>query len=142
MKLIESDEEKYDIPEMNYVNEVNLPSSRFERVMKDISQFGEYVEIAWKKDGITFSVTGDFGTGSIKLAPTSTLVTKEVAVTVECQEPIARKFACRYLNMFTKASCLSPQVILSIGPTTPLCVEYKNEDIGHIRYLLAPKMVD
>ena len=127
---------------MNCVNEINLPSNRFQRVIKEISQFGEYVEIAWKKDGITFSVTGDFGTGSIKLAPTSTLVKKEDAVTIECQEPITRKFACRHLNMFTKASCLSSQVTLSIGTQTPLCVEYKNEDIGHIRYMLAPKTVD
>ena len=44
--------------------------------------------------------------------------------------------------MFTKASCLSPQVSLSMSPDDPLVVEYNIGDIGHIRYYLAPKIED
>ena len=51
-------------------------------------------------------------------------------------------FACRYLNLFTKASCLAPTVSLSMSADVPLVVEYKIGDIGHIRYYLAPKIED
>merc|ERR1712133_341229 len=100
------------------------------------------VVIACKKEGVTFSAAGDIGTGNIKLAQTATSDKEEEAVTIEIQEPVTLTFACRYLNMFTKASCLSPQVTLSMSPEVPLVVEYKIGDIGHIRYYLAPKIED
>ena len=128
---MEDSEEPKDIPEINYVNKINLPSSTFQRVIRDMSRFGEFVEISCKKDGLTFSVTGGYAVANIKL------VKIEDAVTFECQVPIARTFAFRYLNIFTKASSLSSQVTLSIDPEGPLCVEYKNEDVGNIRYMLA-----
>merc|ERR1719328_989046 len=67
---------------------------------------------------------------------------EEEAVTIDMQEPVSLTFACRYLNMFTKASCLAPQVTLSMSPEVPLVVEFKIGDIGHIRYYLAPKIED
>ena len=57
---------------------------------------------------------GDIGTGNIKLAQTANADKEEEAVTIDIQEPVTLTFACRYLNMFTKASCLAPQVMLSI----------------------------
>ena len=80
--------------------------------------------------------------GNIKLAQTANVDKEEEAVTIDMQEPVTLTFACRYLNMFTKASCLAPQVTLSMSPEVPLVVEYKIGDIGHIRYYLAPKIED
>ena len=48
----------------------------------------------------------------------------------------------RYLNFFTKATPLSSQVILSLSPEVPLVVEYDIEEIGHVKYFLAPKIED
>ena len=63
-------------------------------------------------------------------------------LTFTSQEPVTLTFACRYLNLFTKASCLAPTVSLSMSPDVPLVVEYQIGDIGHIRYYLAPKIED
>merc|ERR1711879_1131092 len=68
---------------------------------------------------------GDIGTGNIKLAQTANVDKEEEAVTIDMQEPVTLTFACRYLNMFTKASVLAPQVTLSMSPEVPLVVEYK-----------------
>jgi proliferating cell nuclear antigen len=46
----------------------------------------------------------------------------------------------RYLNFFTKATSLSNDVTLSLSPDVPLMVEYKMEDVGNIRFYLAPKI--
>ena len=87
-----------------------MPSAEFQRVIKDLSQFGESVVISCTKEGVKFSAAGDIGVGNIKLAQTANVDKEEEAVTIEMQEPVTLTFACRYLNMFTKATCLAPQV--------------------------------
>ena len=110
--------------------------------VRDLSQFGESVVISCTKEGVKFSAAGDIGVGNIKLAQTANVDKEEEAVTIEMQEPVNLTFASRYLGMFTKASCLSGQVSLSMSPDVPLVVEYNIADMGHIRYYLAPKIED
>ena len=106
--------------------------------------------ISCTKEGVKFSAAGDIGTGNIKLAQTANVDKEEEAVIIEMQEPVTLTFACRflsgslrsfimmfclprYLNMFTKASCLASQVSLSMSPDVPLVVEYNIGEIGHVR---------
>merc|ERR1712018_837587 len=136
------DQAHLGIPETDYAAVIKMPAAEFQRVIKDLSQFGESVVISCTKEGVKFSAAGDIGVGNIKLAQTANVDKEEEAVTIDMQEPVTLTFACRYLNMFTKASCLAPQVTLSMSPEVPLVVEYKIGDIGHIRYYLAPKIED
>merc|ERR1712066_623801 len=140
MKLMNLDQEHLGIPETDYAAVIKMPAGEFARVVRDLSQFGESVVISCTKEGVKFSAAGDIGVGNIKLAQTAN-VDKE-AVSIEMQEPVTLTFATRYLNMFTKASCLAPQVSLSMSPDVPLVVEYNIADFGHIRYYLAPKIED
>ena len=110
--------------------------------VRDLSQFGESVVISCTKEGVKFSAAGDIGVGNIKLAQTANVDKEEEAVTIEMQEPVNLTFASRYLQMFTKASCLAGQVSLSMSPDVPLVVEYSIADMGHVRYYLAPKIED
>jgi len=142
MKLMNLDQEHLGIPETDYAAVIKMPAAEFQRVIKDLSQFGESVVISCTKEGVKFSAAGDIGVGNIKLAQTANVDKEEEAVTIDMQEPVTLTFACRYLNMFTKASVLAPQVTLSMSPEVPLVVEYKIGDIGHIRYYLAPKIED
>ena len=110
MKLMNLDQEHLGIPETDYAAIIKLPAGEFQRIIKDLSQFGESVVISCTKEGVKFSAAGDIGVGNIKLAQTANVDKEEEAVTIEMQEPVTLTFACRYLNMFTKASCLAPQV--------------------------------
>ena len=129
--------------------------------MRDLSQFGESVIISCTKEGVKFSAAGDIGVGNIKLAQTANVDKEDEAVSIEMQEPVTLTFATRcvilnyifqsvylvilflrYLNMFTKASCLSSQVSLSMSPDVPLVVEYNIGEIGQVKYYLAPKIED
>lgn len=142
MKLMNLDQEHLGIPETNYSCIIKMPSNEFARICRDLSQFGESVVISCTKEGVKFSTVGDIGTANVKLAQTASADKEEEAVTIEMQEPVTLTFACRYLNYFTKATPLSPQVQLSMSSDVPLVVEYKIGDIGHIRYYLAPKIED
>jgi len=63
-------------------------------------------------------------------------------VQITLYEPVVLTFALRYLNYFCKAASLSPTVTLSMSPDVPLVVEYMMEDVGYLRYYLAPKLND
>jgi len=136
MKLMNLDQEHLGIPETDYSAVIKMPSGEFQRVVRDLSQFGESVVISCTKEGVKFSAAGDIGTGNIKLAQTANVDKEEEAVIIEMQEPVTLTFACRYLNMFTKASCLASQVSLSMSPDVPLVVEYNIGEIGHVRYFI------
>jgi len=85
MKLMNLDQEHLGIPETDYAAVVKLPSSEFQRIIKDLSQFGESVVISCTKEGVKFSAAGDIGTGNIKLAQTANVDKEEEAVTIEMQ---------------------------------------------------------
>ena len=52
------DQEHLGIPETDYAAVVKLPSGEFQRIIKDLSQFGESVVIACSKEGVKFSAAG------------------------------------------------------------------------------------
>ncbi|XP_044743663.1 proliferating cell nuclear antigen [Chrysoperla carnea] len=142
MKLMNLDQEHLGIPDIDYACVIRLPSAEFARICRDLSQFGESVVIGCTKEGVKFSATGDIGNANIKLAQTVSVDKEEEAVIIEMQEPVTLTFACKYLNYFTKATSLSPQVQLSMSADVPLVVEYRIPNIGHVRYYLAPKIED
>ncbi|XP_039255584.1 proliferating cell nuclear antigen [Styela clava] len=143
MKLMDLDCEQLGIPEQDYSCCVTLPSQEFGRICRDLSQIGECVVITCTKDGVQFSAKGDLGAGKIKLKQnTGSDIKEEEQVTVEISEPVQLTFAIKYLNLFAKASPLSPSVCLSMSNNVPLVVEYKVADMGHIKYFLAPKIED
>ena len=53
------DQEHLGIPETDYAAVVKLPSGEFQRIIKDLSQFGESVVIACSKEGVKFSAAGN-----------------------------------------------------------------------------------
>lgn len=116
-----------------------MSSSEFQRICRDMTILGDTVAIEAKKDGVKFSVSGETGNGSITLKQVATADAGET-VSIELQEPCSLTFALRYLNYFTKATSLSERVMLSLAPELPLVVEYEIEQLGYIRYFLAPKI--
>lgn len=141
IKLMDIDSEHLGIPETEYKCVVKMPSAEFSRIVREIGIMGDTVKIAASKDGVKFSVTGDMGAGSIICKQSESIDDKpDESVTIKLEEEVALTFALRYLNFFAKATPLSGQVALKMSPDVPLVVEYRIEEIGHIRFYLAPKI--
>jgi len=81
------------------------------------------VSIGVAKEGVSFSVTGDIGSGST-LIKRSGSSDSEDGVTISNDEEVNLTFAIRYLSLFTKATSLATQVKLSMSPEVPLLVNY------------------
>lgn len=142
LKLMDIDSEHLGIPDTEYEAVVKMPSTEFQRICRDLSSIGDTVVISVTKDGVKFATSGDIGQANVTVRQNTTVDKEEEMVAVELQEPVSLTFALRYLNSFTKATPLSSQVILSMSKDLPVVVEYKIEEMGYVRYYLAPKIED
>lgn len=140
LKLMSVEEEHLAIPETEYKCVVTMSSSEFAKICRDLATIGESVTISATKAGVNFSVTGDIGTAEMLKRQNDTA--DENAVQIDMEEPITQQFALRYLNNFAKSAVLSPKVTLSMSEEVPLQVEFQMEDLGYVRYFLAPKIED
>jgi|Transcript_60200 proliferating cell nuclear antigen len=143
LKLMDIDSEHLGIPDTDYKCSVQMPANEFQRICRDLAVLGDTATISVTKEGVKFSVTGEMGSGNMTIRQQNSVDTKDDdQVNIEMDEPVSLNFALRYLNFFTKATPLSGQVILSLSKDVPLVVEYRIEELGHIRYYLAPKIED
>jgi len=143
LKLMDIDSEHLGIPDTDYKSIIKMPAAEFQRICRDLQILGDTVTIAVNKEGVKFSVTGEMGNGNMTIRQNTSVDTKEEEqVTIEMEEPVTLNFALRYLNFFTKATPLSGCVCLQLSKDVPLVVEYKMEELGHVRFYLAPKIED
>jgi len=141
LKLMQIESEHMEIPEQQYKVVAKLPSAEFQKICRDLKEFGETMQVKAGKDGLTFSVQGDLGAGNVMLKPRESEKPEE-RVALKVDEPVTATFALRYLVNFSKAAPLSGAVELGLGPDAPLLVKYELEttENGHLQFYLAPKI--
>lgn len=150
LKLINIDSDYLGIPDQEYPVEIEMPSTKFQRICKDLVQIGEAVTISCVKESVRFSISGDLGSGSVNLNQIKNADKPDEDVSIKMVEPICLSFALKYLNQFAKATPLSSRVKLSLRSDAPLVVSYsipneeddESEEVGYIKYYLAPKIDD
>merc|ERR1711866_17054 len=141
LKLMQIESEHMEIPEQQYKVVAKLPSAEFQKICRDLKEFGETMQISASKEGIKFSVAGDVGSGNVMLKPREA-EKPEDKVTLTVHEPVIATFALRYLVNFAKAAPLCGSVELGLGPDAPLLVRYDLEkaENGFMQFYLAPKI--
>merc|ERR1711985_48491 len=141
LKLMEIESEHMEIPEQQYKVVARMPSAEFQKICRDLKEFGETMQINASKEGIRFSVQGDLGSGNVMLKPRDAEKPEET-VSLTVHEPVVATFALRYLNNFAKAAPLCGFVELGLGPDSPLSVKFDLDkaDNGHMHFYLAPKI--
>merc|ERR1712084_86737 len=141
LKLMQIESEHMEIPEQHYKVTAKMPSAEFQKICRDLKEFGETMQMKASKEGITFSVAGDIGGGNVLLKPREA-EKPEDKVTLTVHEPVTATFVLRYLVNFAKAAPLSGTVELGLGPDAPLLVKYDLErsENGFMQFYLAPKI--
>ncbi|EPY33581.1 proliferating cell nuclear antigen [Angomonas deanei] len=165
LKLLEIEAESMGIPEMDYRSTVTLSSGEFAKIVRDMNVFGDTVTISITKEGVKFSSSGDVGQGYTFLQAGGVFNVKPevkaeqneddepltrkfkadpaaVGVEVTMDEPITLSFALRFMSIFAKGSTLSDRVTLKFAKDSPCMVEYSIDNVGYLRYYLAPKVDD
>lgn len=142
LKLLDLDTERMGILKMEYSAIIKMPSSEFQRIMRELTILAaDVVMISCSKDGIRFAVNGEVGSGSILCKVTTKPdVPPEKIVAIDLNKPVSLRFALRYLNYFARATCLSPTVMISMAEGCPLAIDYDMGATGWCRFHLAPKI--
>jgi proliferating cell nuclear antigen len=140
LKLMDIDSDHLGIPDTEYKTTIRMPSGEFQRIIRDLQVLGDTCVISCTKEGVRFSVSGDLGTGNVLVRANAGVDKEEDQVVIEMDEPVELTFALRYLNFFTKATTLGQTVVISMSPDVPIVVEYPIDQIGHVKYYLAPKI--
>mmetsp|Transcript_5730 Transcript_5730/g.4092 ORF Transcript_5730/g.4092 Transcript_5730/m.4092 type:complete len:258 (+) Transcript_5730:69-842(+) len=141
LNLISLDVDHLAIPETEHSSIVAINSGEFSKICKELYSLSENLTISTTEDSVQFSVESDAGSGSIRLGQNDSAV-KEEQLKIEVSEGVNQQFAIRYLNMFNKAATLSTFTRLCLSSDQPLVVEYKIEELGMLKYYLAPKISD
>ena len=121
---------------------MTINSNEYNKICKELFALSETVQVTTTPDSVTFSVEGEVGSGSVKLGQNDGSKKGEDTTILEVEEPVSQQFALRYLNMFNKAASISNFTRLCLHQEQPLVVEFKIDQLGVLKYFLAPKIAD
>jgi proliferating cell nuclear antigen len=133
------DTQALGIPDTDYPTTIKMSSSEFVSLCRDLTNLSDCVKIEVKDEECTFSVTGKAGNGKFHLK-NNNAERIEDQVTIVNKEDVTCSYGLQCLNSFAKASSLSNVVTLHISAKYPLMIDYQIEDLGFLKFYLAPKM--
>ena len=129
LKLLDINESRIEVPDIEMTSVTTLPSSDFQRICRDMSNIGTDIEIRRCKDYIQLRCEGDFASQE---------------TTIDCPDEdvdIGGLYSLKYLNIFTKATsmCASLQIIQEVGNRF-LILKYNVANLGELKFYLATKV--
>tara|TARA_Y100000589_G_scaffold167943_1_gene159828 strand:- start:620 stop:1432 length:813 start_codon:yes stop_codon:yes gene_type:complete len=136
LKLIEPDEEELDMPSVKFSSIINLPATDFQKIIRDLSNISERLEIKSIGSELVFSCTGPFATAQINRTE-SDGVTEFVKKTDDTQV-IQGEFSLKNLGYFIKCTNLCSNIEMFLENDLPLVVKYSVASLGEIKLCLAP----
>jgi len=138
--LVDVDGDDNKIEMMDFRASVTMPSADLMTICRDLAPFSDTVFITVTKEEVSFKANGERGTVNMSLKATDE--ENAQATLIVCEEEMTQEYSLQYLQKITKATPLSKVVSLSFMENCPMLVEYKIDELGHIRYYLAPKVND
>ena len=129
LKLLDINESRIEVPEIDMTTITTLPSVDFQRLCRDMSNIGSEIEIKRSGTSISFNCSGDFAN-------------QETTIDALDDSPtITGLYSLKYLNIFTKATsmCASVQIIQANGNRF-LILKYNVANLGELKFYLATKV--
>ena len=129
-------EEEISIPPAEFESELSLPSSDFQKIIRDMINIGENIEIKSIGSQLILNCLGDFASQETILGETNNGLKFNQISPQEL--PIQGVYSLKYLVLFTKCTGLCNQINLYIKNDYPLVIRYAVASLGNIKLCLAP----
>jgi len=147
LRLMDLDVEQLGIPDQEYGASFTMPSGEFTKIIKDMLVIGETVNINVTKGQVIFKTDGEIGKAEVHLQRGESIDDdaedeEDGKLHLEVDDPIDLSFATQYLKKFTAAGSLAKTVTVSLSKDVPMVICYEIEEVGHLKYFLAPKIDD
>jgi proliferating cell nuclear antigen len=139
LNLTDLDEEKIEIDAIQFPYAAIFPASDFHKYCKDMSLITEKIEIKCTNNKVSFGVKGaDIGDADFEISETNGGLNIDVN-TDNKNEIVQGVFSLKWLNVFTKCTNLSPQVVLYLKNDYPLIIKYAVAALGEVKFVLSQK---
>lgn len=138
LRLIEPDPEELQYPDVNFSSIINLPSSDFQKIIRDLSCISEKLEIKSVGNELIFKCSGQFASAEIHRAE-SDGDNKSMSFTAkqDSSKIIQGEFSLKNLGYFIKCTNLCQQIEIYLENDLPLVVKYNVASLGSIKLCLA-----
>jgi len=143
MNLLDISEEEIKIPPAEFETELTLPSSDFQKLIRDMTNIGDCVDIKSVSDSLIFECVGDFASQETILNEAQDKNKSEglkFSVTTDPDKPIQGVFSLKYLVLFTKCTNLCNLIHMYIKNDYPLIIKYTVANLGDIKLCLSPNV--
>ena len=143
MNLLDISEEEIKISPAEFETELTLPSSDFQKLIRDMINIGDTVDIKSFGESLIFECNGDFATQETILNETSEINNNEglkFSLTCDPSKPIQGIFSLKYLVLFTKCTNLCNLIHMYIKNDYPLIIKYTVASLGDIKLCLSPNV--
>lgn len=135
LRLIEPDPEELQYPDVIFSSIINLPSSDFQKIIRDLSCISEKLEIKSVGNELIFKCSGQFASAEIHRAESDGsmgFISKQ-----DSSKIIQGEFSLKNLGYFIKCTNLCQQIEVYLENDLPLVVKYNVASLGSIRLCLA-----
>jgi proliferating cell nuclear antigen len=136
LRLIEPDTEELIVPDVEYSTIINLPSTDFQKIIRDLNGISDRIEIKSVGNDLIFSCEGNFASSRIYRSQSENsmcFIQKPDAAVV-----IQGEFSLKSLSHFIKCTPLCSNLEMYLGNDLPLIVKYDVASLGEIKLCLAP----
>lgn len=128
-----------DIPPADFESIITMPSTDFQKIIRDMHNLSDTIEIRQVESQINFSCSGDFCTQETIIgADKNQSISINRTVHPKTQADIVQGvFNLKYLSLFTRCTSLSSIVEIMLKNSFPLVLQYSVANLGSIRLALA-----
>ena len=136
LNLLDLDNQKISIDPAEFNSVITLPASDFQKIIRDMNNLAEFVEIRNINNQLIFGCSGEFCDQETILSDNENGV-HNISTKSE-NEIVQGVFNLRYIVMFTKCTNLCNTVELYLKNDYPLIVQYGVASLGYLKLALAP----
>ena len=134
LRLIEPDNEELEVPDVQFTTILNLPSSDFQKIIRDLSIISDKLEIKSVGNELIFECDGQFAKAEIRRSETEGhmgFTQKNDSKTIQGE------FSLKNLGYFIKCTNLCNQIEMYLENDLPLIIKYNVASLGEIKLCLA-----
>lgn len=138
LKLIEPEEEELVIPNVEFSSIINLPSTDFQKIIRDLSNLSERLEIKSVENELIFKCQGPFADAEIVRSECDNPNAFGFIKNEDKEKIIQGEFSLKNLSYFIKCTNLCNSIEMYLENNLPLIVKYSVASLGSIKLCLAP----
>jgi proliferating cell nuclear antigen len=136
LRLIEPDPEELEVPNVVFSSVINLPSTDFQKIIRDLSCISDRIEIKSVSNELIFKCKGTFATAEVRRAESDDSM--KFIQQQDSNKIIQGIFSLKNLGYFIKCTNLCNQIEMFLENDLPLVVKYSVASLGDIKLCLVP----